>query len=66
MKKLWKVKIEVYDIRGELISTLVNEEKPQGSYEIKFDASGLPSGIYFVKMISGSGFEDSKKMVLLK
>lgn len=66
MKKLWKVKIEVYDMRGELISTLVDEEKPQGSYEIKFDGSGLPSGIYFVKMTSGSGFEDSKKMVLLK
>jgi hypothetical protein len=66
MKKLWKVKIEVYDMRGELISTLVNEEKPQGSYEVKFDASNLPSGIYFIKMISGGGFEDSKKMVVIK
>lgn len=66
MKKLWNVKIQVYDTKGELISTLVNEEKPQGSYEIKFDASGLPSGIYFVKMVSGGGFEDSKKMVVIK
>lgn len=66
MKKLWKVKIEVYDMRGEIISTLVNEEKPQGSYEVKFDASNLPSGIYFIKMISGGGFEDSKKMVVIK
>jgi len=66
MKKLWKVKIEVYDMRGELISTLVDEEKPQGNYEVKFDASNLPSGIYFIKMISGGGFEDSKKMVVIK
>jgi len=66
MKKLWKVKIQVYDTRGELISTLVNEEKPQGTYEIKFDASSLPSGIYFVKMSSGGGFEDSKKMAVIK
>lgn len=66
MKKLWHVKIQVYDMKGELISTLVNEDKPQGSYEIKFDASNLPSGIYFVKMVSGGGFEDSKKMVVIK
>ncbi len=66
MKKLWKVKIQVYDVRGELISTLVNEEKPQGTYEIQFDATNLPSGIYFVKMSSGGGFEDSKKMVVIK
>ncbi len=66
MKKLWKVKIQVYDTRGELIKTLVNEEKPQGVYEIKFDASNIPSGVYFVKMVSGGGFEDSKKMVVIK
>ena len=66
MKKLWKVKIQIYDTRGELIKTLVNEEKPQGVYEIKFDASNIPSGVYFVKMVSGGGFEDSKKMVVIK
>jgi hypothetical protein len=66
MKKLWRVKIQIYDTRGELIKTLVNEEKQQGVYEIKFDASNLPSGIYFIKMTSGGGFEDSKKMVVIK
>jgi hypothetical protein len=66
VKSLFKVKIQVYDIRGELISTLINAEQPQGVYEIKFDASKLPSGIYFIKMVSGGGFEDSKKMVVLK
>ena len=63
---LWKVKIQIYDTRGELIKTLVNEEKPQGVYELKFDASNIPSGVYFVKMVSGGGFEDSKKMVVIK
>lgn len=66
MKKLWKVKIEVYDARGEIVTTLVNEEKPQGVYEVQFNGSNLPSGIYFIKMMSGGGFEDSKKIVLLK
>ena len=66
MKDFQKVKIQIYDIRGEVISTLVNEVKPQGSYEIKFDASHLPSGIYFIKMVSLEGLEDSKKMVVIK
>jgi hypothetical protein len=44
----------------------VNEEKPQGNYEVKFDASNFPSGIYFIKMTSAQGFESSKKMVVIK
>ncbi|MBS1492917.1 MAG: T9SS type A sorting domain-containing protein [Bacteroidetes bacterium] len=66
VKMLWKVKIQLYDTRGELLRTLVNEEKPQGVYEVKFDASNLPSGIYFIKMTSAQGFESSKKMVIIK
>jgi carboxypeptidase T len=59
------VTFKIYDVLGNKISTLVNEEKPAGSYEIEFDATGLSSGIYFYKLQAGS-FVETKKMILLK
>jgi len=50
---------------GTVVATLVNEEKSVGSYEAKFDASTLPSGIYFYKLQAGN-FVETKKMVLMK
>jgi hypothetical protein len=60
-----KVTLKIYDVLGNEIATLVNEEKPAGSYEAKFDASTLPSGIYFYRLQAGS-FVETKKMVLMK
>ena len=57
--------LKVYDVLGNEITTLVNEEKSAGSYEVEFNAAGLPSGIYFYQLKVGS-FIQSKKMVLLK
>ena len=59
------VSLKVYDIIGNEIATLVNEEKRAGEYEIEFDATGLPSGIYFYKLKAG-GYIETKKMVLIK
>ncbi len=59
------VTIKVYDVLGNEITILVNEEKPAGSYEIEFSASTFPSGIYFYQLKAGS-FVETKKMVLLK
>jgi len=59
------VKLVVYDILGNEVATLVNEEKPAGSYEVEFKAKGLPSGIYFYQIKVGS-FIQTKKMVLLR
>jgi hypothetical protein len=59
------VTIKVYDFLGREVMTLVNETKSVGSYEIVFDASNLPSGTYFYKMIAGN-YSDTKKMILLK
>ncbi len=59
------VNLKVYDLLGREVATLVNEEKPAGTYEIEFDAKNLSSGIYFYKLQSGS-FVDSKKMIYLK
>jgi len=44
------------------VTTLVNDELPEGDYEVTFDASGLSSGIYFYQVISGSN-RLSKQMV---
>ena len=59
------VVLKVYDVLGKEIATLVNEEKPMGSYEVEFSGTGLPSGIYFYQLQSGS-FVETKKMVLIK
>ncbi len=59
------VTLKIYDILGNEVEILINEEKPAGSYDITFDASNLPSGIYYYKLTSGS-FVETKKMVLLK
>jgi hypothetical protein len=67
------VSLKVYDIQGTEIATLVNEELYPGEYEVQFNASTLPSGIYFYKLQasaskpgSGLSFSEIKKMVLLK
>ena len=59
------VTLKIYDILGREIRTLVNEFVPAGNYEVEFDASLLPSGMYIYKIQSGN-FTDAKKMLLLK
>lgn len=59
------VKLKVYDILGREVATLVNEEKPAGSYEVEFNGSGLSSGIYFYQLKAGN-FIQTKKFVLMK
>ena len=46
-------------------SSLVNEEMNAGTYEYRFDAAKLSSGVYFYKLIT-DGFSDTKKMILVK
>jgi hypothetical protein len=69
------VSLKVYDILGNEIATLINEEKAPGSYEVEFSAKGgsasggnaynLPSGVYIYSLRAGS-FVQSRKMILLK
>jgi hypothetical protein len=64
--------LKVYDVLGNEIITLVNEEKPAGNYEVEFDAPGLPSGVYFYRLQAvpigrqAGSFVETKKMVLMK
>jgi len=59
------INLKVYDILGNEVAELVNEEKQQGNYQIDFDASELTGGVYFYQLTSNS-FVDTKKMMLLK
>jgi len=59
------VTIRVYDVLGNEIATLVDEEKQAGNYEVDFDASQLSSGFYFYKLTSGQ-LVKTRKMILLK
>ena len=59
------VSLKVYDILGREVKILVNEIKEAGTYSIEFNASKLPSGIYFYTLISGN-FITTKKLILLK
>jgi hypothetical protein len=57
--------LKVFDVLGNEITTLVNEFRNAGRYEIEFKAEGLPSGLYFYKLQAGS-FTQTRKMILLK
>jgi hypothetical protein len=59
------VTLKVFDVLGNEIVTLVNEDKPAGSYEVEFNATSLPSGICFYKLQAGD-YVETKKMVLMK
>ncbi|MCP5061994.1 MAG: T9SS type A sorting domain-containing protein [Ignavibacteriae bacterium] len=59
------VLLKVYNILGKEVSTLVNEEKSSGNYEVNFNANNLASGIYYYTLKAGS-FTETKKMILLQ
>ncbi len=60
-----QISLKVYDILGNEIETLVNEEKLPGEYDIKFNGNNLPSGIYLYSIIS-ENFIKTRKMILLR
>ena len=67
------VSLKIYDLLGREVATLVNEEKPAGSYEVTFDGKnlsrqkngGLASGVYFYKLQAGD-FVETKRMLMIK
>jgi hypothetical protein len=59
------VRLTIYNILGQEVATLVNNEQEPGRYNVKFDASGLPSGIYFYTLQTPY-FTKTNKMVLVK
>jgi uncharacterized delta-60 repeat protein len=59
------VTLSVFDVHGRLVDVLVNGHRKSGRHDVTFDASGIPSGIYFYRL-SIHDFESTDKMVLLK
>jgi flagellar hook assembly protein FlgD len=60
-----KVVIKVYDILGNEVATLMDEEKSVGTYELTWNAASLSNGIYFYQLKAGD-YVSTKKMILLK
>lgn len=60
------ITLKIYNISGKEKRTLINERKLQGNYTIKFDGSGLSSGIYFYSLFSDNKLIDTKKLILIK
>jgi photosystem II stability/assembly factor-like uncharacterized protein len=59
------VTLKIFNILGKEIATLVNEKQSPGTYEVSWDGSAYPSGVYFYKLITGD-FTETKKMVMIK
>jgi hypothetical protein len=59
------VTLKVFDLLGGEVTTLVNEWQAIGSYSVRFDGSGLASGVYVYQLQAGN-FKDTKKLVLLR
>jgi len=59
------VSLKIYDILGNLVKTLVDDEQAPGYYNVTWNAGGLASGVYFYRIMSGS-FVSTKKLILLK
>lgn len=65
LKKAGKSTMELYNVLGQKISTIFNQHIEAGNHKVMFDASQLPSGVYFYKLTSGD-FTSIKKMILMK
>jgi photosystem II stability/assembly factor-like uncharacterized protein len=59
------VTLTVYDVLGREVAVLVNEHQPPGTYQVRFDASGLASGVYFCRMVAGP-YVQTRTMMLLR
>jgi hypothetical protein len=59
------VNIQVFDMLGRNVATLVDEFRPAGEHTVRFDGSGLSSGVYMIKMVS-PGLQQTRSVTLLK
>ncbi len=64
-RQVQDVRLVIYDILGRKVAVLVNEKQKPGNYEVEWNASNNPSGVYFYKLTTSS-FSQTKKMILLR
>ena len=60
-----EVELSIYNLLGQKVATLVSMKQAAGSYQVVWNASGLPSGIYYYRLQAGD-FIQTKKLMLLK
>ncbi|MFQ5651251.1 MAG: penicillin acylase family protein [bacterium] len=65
LPKSTRVRLQIYNIQGQVVKTLVDEFQKAGSHQIRWEASGLSSGIYVYKL-TASGFLEVRKSILVK
>ena len=65
LPKRSNVSLKIYDILGRQVAVLVDEEKAAGRYEVRWDAGGIASGVYFYRIRTGN-FVETKKLILLR
>ncbi|MEP7145572.1 MAG: T9SS type A sorting domain-containing protein [bacterium] len=66
ISKRSQVVLKVYNITGNLITTIVDKKQSKGEYEVEFDGRELSSGVYFYSLFLDERIVDSKKMILLR
>ena len=59
------VSLKIFDVLGRDVATLMNEKKPKGNYNVTWDASHMPSGVYFYRLTTDN-FSQVKRMLLIK
>jgi hypothetical protein len=59
------VSLKIFDVLGREVATLINKEKPKGNYNVTWDASHMPSGVYFYHLTT-ENFSQVKRMLLIK
>jgi hypothetical protein len=64
LPKMSQVSLTVYDMLGREVSVLVNERREAGVHEVKFDASGFSSGVYFYRLSAGT-YVETRELLLL-
>jgi hypothetical protein len=65
VQSLSRVRVAVYDVLGKETARLVDDDRPAGHYAVRFDASRIPSGVYFYRMTAGE-FSQVRKLIVVK
>ncbi|MEJ2544647.1 MAG: T9SS type A sorting domain-containing protein [Calditrichaceae bacterium] len=63
---LQHIDLSIFNILGQKVCTLISGKKAAGTYMVTWDAARYPGGVYFYKLSTGSGYEQTKKLILLK
>ena len=60
------VELAIYNLLGQKVATLVSKKQQAGNYNVQWDATGFVSGVYLYRLVTDKGYENVKKLVLLK